>query len=224
LPINLLCHDTIKTLRLENLGQVKMFQGIVCLVLTILLGYQVNRTKNLISTSKLNFEHSQCVDIKFTPDERLSDCEDLPSFRNLLDMNLTFEQITDEIAELNGYAIMRPELKPHLPLQFVATSEYFDRGTWIPGPGYTTLDACSELANPKRPWFAMAQAFVGDLKRCPFKAGDVFHFDNYQYETILRKANAMYAGQWRVKSTLSQVGIGHSKKYCCIGKYSVTLV
>jgi hypothetical protein len=168
----------------------------------------------------------QCVavDINFTPDENMSDCEDLPSFRKLFDMNLTFEQITDDIIELNGYAIARRELKPHLPLKFVATSEHFDRGTWIPGPGLVTPDLCSELANPERPWFTMAKTTFGDPKRCPYKAGDVFHFDNYQIETILRKANPLLTGQWRVKSTMSQVGIGHFKQYCSIAKYTLTIV
>jgi hypothetical protein len=154
----------------------------------------------------------------------MKDCEDLPSFTNLFNISVTYEQITDEIAELNGFAIMQPELKIHLPLSFIATTEYFDRGNWLSGPGFATNDACSELANPKRPWYTMFKAFVGDPKRCPFRAGDVFRFDKYQHETVIRKTNAKLAGLWRVKSILSEVGIGHSKKYCCMSKFGITLI
>jgi hypothetical protein len=160
--------------------------------------------------------------LKFTVDEPLTDCEDAPSFTNLYDTNVTLEQISDDIIELNGYAIVKPDLKPNLPLTFVVTSEYFDRGTWTPGPGFTTHDVCGEMANPKRPWYSVVETFEGDAKLCPHRAGAVFHFDGFQYETIIKKAQPVFAGDWRVRMTMSQQGIGHFKQYCCKGKFSVS--
>jgi hypothetical protein len=153
----------------------------------------------------------------------MSDCEGLPSITSVLDVNVTYEPITDEIAEMNGFVVWKAGLKPHLPVMSEWTSEYFDRGSWIQGPGIV-LNTCSELVNPKRPWFPMMQTIMDDSKRCPFQAGDAFHWDKYHYTTILKNVNARMVGEWKLKTVLSQVGVGHSVKYCVMSKFSFTPV